>query len=275
MTGIGSKGKKISLKKPIAKLIIINYDEEFLNNLKIVEKYIIEELNINEIEYLNDEATYITLGIKPNYQVLYKKCKDIKDDMITLDKQDDPELIKEEAQAKDEANKIADEIKKLDYEEIRKLIEEGKFEKNGVTIAKDQVIIEKKFLPQYTKDKVLACLSNSDCGIRIDTTSNDEIQKSYLSREIVNRIQKLRQKSGIQISDEIIVAYKFKDENKSKTLKEVCEKLKENIEKVIKTQFVSIANKPGDDFSIHAEESYDIGEEKDKENIDITIFKKK
>ena len=58
---------KISLKKPVAKLVIINYDQEFLNNVKNVEKYIVEELNVNEIEYLNDEATYITLGIKPNY----------------------------------------------------------------------------------------------------------------------------------------------------------------------------------------------------------------
>ena len=267
--------KKISLKKPIANLIVINYDEEFLNNLKVVEKYIIEELNTNAIEYLNDEATYITLSVKPNYQVLYKKLKDIKDDMITLNKQDDPELQKEEAQAKDEANKIADKIKVLTYEEIRKLIEEEKFEKDGVTILKDQIIVEKKFLPEYTKDKVFACLSNSDCGIRIDTTSNEEIQKSYLSREVINRIQKLRQKSGIQISDDIVVTYKFKDESKSKTLKDVCENLKENIEKAIKTQFVPAANKPGDDYALHAEESYDIGEEKEKENIDITIFKKK
>ena len=114
-------------------------------------------------------------------------------------------------------------------------------------------------------------MSNSDCGIRIDTTSNEEIQKSYLSREVINRIQKLRQKSGIQISDEIIVTYKFKDESKSKTLKDVCEKLKDNIEKTIKTQFVPLANKPGDDYAHHAEESYDIGEEKEKENIDIKM----
>ena len=140
---------KISLKKPVAKLVIINYDEEFLNNVKTVEKYIVEELNVNEIEYEKDEATYITLGIKPNYEILYKKCKEIKDDMITLDKKDDPELIKEEKEAKDEANKIANVIKKLNYDEIRKLIEKGNLEKDNIVIEKEQVNIEKKFLPQY------------------------------------------------------------------------------------------------------------------------------
>ena len=94
--------EKISLKKPVAKLIVINHDEEFLNNLKIVEKYIIEELNANEIEYINDEETYISLGVKPDFEIVFKKSKDIKDDMVTLDKMDDPELIQEEKQAKEE-----------------------------------------------------------------------------------------------------------------------------------------------------------------------------
>ena len=125
---------KISLKKPVAKLVIINYDEDFLNNVKTLEKYIVEELNVNEIEYVKDEATYITLDKKPNYEILYKKLKDIKDDMFTMNKKDDPELLKEEKEAKDQANSIAAAIKKLTYDEIRKLIEQGSFNKDGITI---------------------------------------------------------------------------------------------------------------------------------------------
>ena len=59
--------EKISLKKPGAKLFVINYNQEFLNNLKIVEKYIIEELNVNDIENIKEEETYIKLGIKPEF----------------------------------------------------------------------------------------------------------------------------------------------------------------------------------------------------------------
>ena len=267
--------EKISLKKPVAKLIVINYDQEFLNNLKIVEKYIIEELNANEIEYINDEETYISLGVKPEYDIVFKKSKDIKDDMITLDKMDDPELIQEEKQAKEEGQKIIAKIKSLTNEEIKQLIKDGKIEKDGAVITKEQVSVERKFLKKYEKDKVLASMANSDCGIRIDKTLNEDIQRSYLSREVVNRIQKLRQKSGIQISDDIVVLYSFKDESQSKNLKEVCEKLKDNIEKIIKTSLVTLANKPGDEYTVHAEEDYDIGEDKEKENIKITIFKKK
>ena len=265
---------KISLKKPVAKLVIINYDD-FLNNVKTLEKYIVEELNVNEIEYVKDEATYITLDKKPNYEILYKKLKDIKDDMFTMNKKDDPELLKEEKEAKDQANSIAAAIKKLTYDEIRKLIEQGSFNKDGITIEREQVNIEKNFLDKYKKDKVMACLSNSDCGIRIDTTSDEKIIKSYLCREIVNRVQKLRQKSGIRISDKIVVCYDFKDENNAKMLKDICENMKDNIEKIIKTSFVGIKEKPGDDYNLHVQEAYDIGEENEKENINITIFKSK
>ena len=79
--------------------------------------------------------------------------------MITLNKKDDPELIKEEKDAKDDANKIAAVIKTLSYEEIRKLIEQGKFEKDNITIEKEQVIIEKNFYLNMKKIKSwLVCL---------------------------------------------------------------------------------------------------------------------
>ena len=118
----------------------------------------------------------------------------------------------------------------------------------------------------------MSCLSNSDCGIRIDTTSDEKIIKSFLCREIINRIQKLRQKSGIQIIDKIVVMYEFKDEEKSKKLKDICESMKDNIEKIIRTKLVGSKDKPGDEYALHVKEEFDIGEESEKENINITIF---
>ena len=83
----------------------------------------------------------------------------------------------------------------------------------------------------------------------------------------------MRQKSGIRITDQIYVVYDFKDETKSKTLKDICENMKDYIEKVIKTNLVGIKDKPGDNYNLHIQESYDIGEENEKENINITIYK--
>ena len=266
------ESKKISLKKPIAKLTIINYDKNFLDNLKIVENYLIEELNANEIEYCEEESKYIKLGIKPNYQVLYTKTKEIKDTILTEGKLDDPVLKKEEEDAKNVANKLAEQINKLTEEQIRELIKNNKIKIEDNTIVFEQVLIEKKFLPEYLKDKVIASLSNSECGIRIDTTTNEKIIESFLSREIINRIQKFRKETGIKLSDVISICYEF--EGDVKNLKKVSENYKENIEKVIKAPFNPIEKKPGDDYKLHKNQKFEIGEGKEKEVMVISIFKK-
>jgi isoleucyl-tRNA synthetase len=263
------ENKKILLKKPVSKITVINYDKNFLDSLKVVENYIIDELNTNSIEYLSDEATYIELGIKPNFEILFKKCKEVKDTMITENRQKDPELLKEEAEYKKESNEISAAIKKLKEGEIRQLMKDGQLAKDNVVITSELVVIEKKFLKKYKDDKVNACLANSDCGIIINTETNEEIMNSYFCREIVNRIQKLRKESGIKIHDDIVIIYTLGD--KCDRIKNVSTTMKEAIEKSIKTKYLD--NENGlEGYHEHKSEKFEIGDE--KENITIKILKK-
>ena len=103
-------------------------------------------------------------------------------------KEDDPELKKEEEQAKKEANAIAAIIKTLNELEVRELIINKTFTKGETVITADQVIIEKKFLPEFEKDKVFICLSNQECGIRINTTVDENILNVYYCREVIINI---------------------------------------------------------------------------------------
>jgi len=83
--------KGILLKKPVASIQVINFDKKFLDNLKVVENYIIEELNANEIEYICEEEKFIKLSAKANFETLYRKSKDIKETMRDEEREDDPE----------------------------------------------------------------------------------------------------------------------------------------------------------------------------------------
>lgn len=263
------ENKKIQLKKPVSKLVVIHYDKVFLDNLAIVENYIQEELNANEIEYVNDEKKYIKLNIKPNFEVVYKRCKEIKDTMFTENKMDDPTLKKEDAAAKKEANDISALLKQLSDDEIRAILDKKSIKKNDNEITLNQVLVEKKFLSEYDNDKVFVSLANADCGIRINTETNEDILNSYYCREIINKVQKMRKESGIQINDDIVIVYETKEE---KVLKKVCEKHSENIYKALKVPFKN--TKPSEEkYKLFKEGSFDIGEEKDKETISITIYK--
>jgi isoleucyl-tRNA synthetase len=177
--------KGISLKRPVASIEVINFEKNYLDNLKVVENYIIDELNANEIIYTDEELKYIKVSVKPNFEVLYKKCKEISQMMKDEGKEKDPELKLEEETAKNEANKIADVIKTLNEDEIRQLIHTKSITKNDNIITKDQIIVEKKFHKEFEADKEWCCSSNSECGIRINTVCNDNLINAYLSREVI------------------------------------------------------------------------------------------
>jgi isoleucyl-tRNA synthetase len=246
--------KGLSLKRPVASIQVINFNKTFLDNLKIVEDYIKDELNANELILTEEENKFIKISSKANFEVLYKRSKDLNQMMKDEEKEDDPELKKDAEVAKNEANVIAAVIKTLGESELRELISNKQLKKDGHTITVDQVIIEKKFLKEYEAEKEYCCSSNQECGIRINTASNETIMNAYLAREIVNRVQKLRKETGIKISDNIIVVYSF--EGPAEKLSNVCSKFNDYINKVLKVPFTN--EKPDQSHHQHAIAEYDI-----------------
>jgi isoleucyl-tRNA synthetase len=176
---------KILLKKPVAYLEIINFDKNYCENLKIVEQYIIEELNTNEILYNQEEEKFLKVSAKPNFEVLYKTCKEITQMMKDEEREDDPQLKQEEATAKKEANGIAALIKKLNDAQLRELTVNGSLIVEGVTVNLDMVIIEKKFIDSFTKDKQHICMTNQECGLRMNVVTNENLINAYFAREVI------------------------------------------------------------------------------------------
>ena len=178
------ENKKINLKMPIETLQIINYNKSFLESLKGVEIYIIDELNVNTIEYIDKEDDFLILSVKANFEELYTKSKEIKDIMKEENREKDPILIKEEESAKTEANKVIDIIKKLKPEEIRKIIFDSKLTVNNIVILPEFILMNKKFKDELEKDTNYGVLANNILGIRISLKVNEEMMYAFFSREV-------------------------------------------------------------------------------------------
>ena len=58
---------KIGLRTPLARLTIIHRDENLLQDMRSLEGYLRDELNVMAIDYSTDEADYIDLQAKPNF----------------------------------------------------------------------------------------------------------------------------------------------------------------------------------------------------------------
>ena len=159
---------------PIKKIQIISFDTNFLENLQSVESYIMDELNINEIEYLNDEEKYINLKCKPNFEELFKKSRELEDN----------EDVKEKQKLNEESQSLIKLINSLKTNEIRRIIKDKQIKIGDKEITLEQVIIEKKFREEFNKEKDFASICNNDCGLRIDLSVNEEINNKYYIREV-------------------------------------------------------------------------------------------
>jgi isoleucyl-tRNA synthetase len=265
--------KKIVMKMPIAKIQVINSNQSFIDNIKLVENYVIEELNANEIEYILEESKYVKISANPNFQILYTKSKEIKDQMEEEDKLNDPELKAEEEKYKKEANLIASVIKKLDEKTLSTLLIDGAVDTGDKEVPKitlDQVLIKREFLKEYQKDKEFHVHANASNAIRISTEVNDKMMNAFYARDLTNKVQKMRKETGIKISDEISIAYSYVEP--STKLKAMLESsgYKESILKTLKVPFGILDKDSLVGFVNHSTLELDVAEEK----IKVEIYKK-
>lgn len=262
--------KKVVIKKPVAKLQIINSNEVFLKHIQLVENYVIEELNANEIEYIKEEEKFVKVTANPNFQVLYVKATEIGNAIKEEEKENDPELKLEEEKAKKEANVIADQIKKLNDNQIKELLINNKVitGNNEVPIINfDQVMIKREFLKEYTKDKDYHSHANPQNAIRISTVENEQILNAFYARDLTNKIQKQRKNTKIQITDDIVVVVEV-DDKAEKVKAMLSSNYKDTIIKTLKVPFAF--ETPSNDYVLNSEETVEVGEEK----VKVKIFKK-
>jgi isoleucyl-tRNA synthetase len=168
--------KQVKVKTPLRTLTVIHKDKVLLDEISKLETYIKTELNVKEIEYSQEEDKYIKLYAKPNSPVLGKR----------LGK---------------EFGKFMGMIKKLDGEALAKLEAGEAIELGGEKFQGDDI-----FIFREAKEGSEA-LSNRLISIDMDLTLDQDLIDEGLAREIVNRIQRTRKDTGLEVTDRINVVY--------------------------------------------------------------------
>lgn len=73
-------------------------------------------------------------------------------------------------------------------------------EVNGLNITSEMLKVTKQFNETYANSKQYASFSGS-AAVMLDIVQTESLMQHGLSREITNRIQRLRKTSGISIED--------------------------------------------------------------------------
>ncbi|KAJ5079141.1 isoleucine--tRNA ligase cytoplasmic [Anaeramoeba ignava] len=186
--------KNLSLKLPLSELILIHHSEDYLKDLKRMESYIKEELNVRSIRYETKEKDWVTYALRPDGKALGEKLGKKFGD-------------------------VSQEAKKLNESQIYSLLDTGKITLAGFTIERNEF----KIIRQFVGDKNLyAGDSGDEATISLDITLNDDLLQEYFARQIISKVQKLRKNAKLLVSDVVDVFYQVENDGDGKSLKSPC-----------------------------------------------------
>ena len=175
---------KVGLRTPLKKMIIINKNQELLSDMRSLEGYLKEELNVQEIDYRADEENFIEFKARPNFPILGKRLgKKMKG--------------------------FASRISSLNFNEIKELMSEQKIE---IEVDNDVEVFTTDEIDILQEGKQNSnTISNRKISIDLDCTLTPELKRAGYAREFVNRIQRLRKDRDFEVSDRIALTYKAED----------------------------------------------------------------
>lgn len=198
--------KTIPIKYPVPEIVVVHQDKEYVDDIKLLELYVLSELNVRALTLTTDKSRFgITLRAEPDFKVLGLRLKQ-------------------------DLKAVTTAIKSLTDAEINDTVKRGYVDILGKRIELSEIKLIFK-ADDVTSHKY-EVLSDNDVLVLLDLTPDSSMQQEGVAREIINRIQKLRKKAHLVPTDEISVIYKASGE-----LAQVASDYKEFIETAIQATF--------------------------------------
>lgn len=175
--------KTVSLKTPLKTLVVLHQDPEFLDDVRTLERYITEELNVRDLVLTSDENKY---GVE------YTVDADVKNLGMKFKK---------------DAVKIRKALPGLSPAEIRGFLDSGSLTVEGHQLVAEDLRV-KRSLKESKETENFEPNVDADVMILLDCFAYPELAQEGLAREVLNRIQRLRKRVGLVPTDDVQVAYK-------------------------------------------------------------------
>ncbi|KAM6256644.1 isoleucine--tRNA ligase, cytoplasmic [Porphyrio hochstetteri] len=176
--------KTIPVKYPLKEVVVIHQDPEALENIRSLEKYILEELNVRQVTLSTNKDKYgVRLRAEPDHMVLGKRLKGAFKHVMAA-------------------------IKELKSEQLEE------FQETGTIVVEGHELHGEDLRLMYTFDQVAGgsaqfeAHSDAQVLVLLDVTPDQSMVDEGVAREVINRIQKLRKKRNLVPTDEITVYYR-------------------------------------------------------------------
>lgn len=206
---VSRERKTIGLKTPLKTLIVLHRDQEYLDDVKSLETYIAEELNVRDLVLSSDEAKYnVQYSVTADWPVLGKKLK------------------------KDMA-KVKKALPSVTSDQVRKYTEDKFIIVDGIRLEEGDLVVRRGLKEDATSQN-FETNTDQDVLTILDTELYPELAHEGVAREIINRVQRLRKKAGLQPTDDVKMEYKVLGDPENIGLEEVFVSQTKAIEKALR-----------------------------------------
>jgi len=171
----------INVRQPLAKIIlpISNKDEQ--QAVESVKEIILDEVNVKDVQFVEDDSGIVQKSAKPNFAVLGKKLgKKMK--------------------------KVAPMVKNLSTEEITDFETTGTLEldlgADGVVrLGSDDIEVMRTGLEGWSVE------TERGLTVALDTDLTPDLMREGMAREFVNRVQNMRKEADFDVVDRIEIGF--------------------------------------------------------------------
>ena len=166
---------KLTMKRPLRSAVVVHPDAGYLADVRSLEQYVREELNVRTVDFSSEVDKFILLKAVPNRKTLGGRFGKT-------------------------SNEFATAISNLSHAAVLAFQKAGSVEINGQKLTKDEIDVTMQF--QGDRSKMMDC-GNNDVLVIINTEEDAELMAESMAREITRRVQQLRKQAGLVPTDDV------------------------------------------------------------------------
>lgn len=238
--------RTVSLKTPLKELVVIHSEQQYLDDVKSLESYIKEELNIRDLTLSTDEQKY---GVE------YSVLADVKNLGMKFKK---------------DAQKVKKALPSLSPADIKSFLESGTITVQGCQLSAEDLRV-KRGIKESADTKNYEVAVDGNTLVILDSFAYPELAQEGMAREFLNRVQRLRKKAGFVPTDDVRLTYRVTKGDGDEVDKMFAEQ-KAMFEKAAK-ELLSETEANARDAAAPAPDKEEVAEE-EAEVRDVTVFLK-
>ncbi|KAL2397049.1 Isoleucine-tRNA ligase, cytoplasmic [Exophiala dermatitidis] len=201
--------RSIGLKTPLKTLVVIHNDQQYLDDVRSLEGYITEELNVRDLVLSSDEDKYnVQYSATADWPVLGKKLKK-------------------------DVQKVKKALPDLTSSDCKAYLTNGKIAVAGIELVEGDLVV-RRTLKEDESSKDQETNTDNDVLTILDVAIYPELAQEGLAREIINRVQQLRKKVHLKPTDDVKMEYKVQEDPDHVGIEKVFEEQSRFIEKALR-----------------------------------------